>query len=133
MSEPSTTEGRRIHGEIKGLLECAAVQQAESSASRLREPASEQRARPSLLEREASVHPEPSKEKSLAVKTVSSLADRTMVFMTVSADGYTTTTDDMSCMATTLGEVFMIVSRAIRRVPFPAQFRGPTTITKYSG
>jgi hypothetical protein len=26
MPEPSTTEGRRIHGEIRGLLECAAVQ-----------------------------------------------------------------------------------------------------------
>jgi hypothetical protein len=25
MSEPSTTEGCRIHGEIKGLLECATV------------------------------------------------------------------------------------------------------------
>jgi hypothetical protein len=24
-------------------------------------------------------------------------------------------------------------SRAIRRAPFPARFRGPTTITKYSG
>jgi hypothetical protein len=25
MSEPSTTEGRRIHSEIRGLLECVAV------------------------------------------------------------------------------------------------------------
>jgi hypothetical protein len=33
MLEPSTIEGRRIHGEIQGLLECVAVQQAESSAS----------------------------------------------------------------------------------------------------
>jgi hypothetical protein len=33
MSEPSTTKGRRIQGELKGLLEDAAVRQAESSAS----------------------------------------------------------------------------------------------------
>jgi hypothetical protein len=33
MPEPSTTEGRRIQGELKGLLEDAVVRQAESSAS----------------------------------------------------------------------------------------------------
>jgi len=33
MPEPSTMEGRRVHGELRGLLETAAVQQAESSAS----------------------------------------------------------------------------------------------------
>jgi hypothetical protein len=34
MLEPSTTEGRRIQGELKNLLEDVAVQRAESSASR---------------------------------------------------------------------------------------------------
>jgi hypothetical protein len=34
MPEPSTTEGRRIQGELKNLLEDAAVRRAESSASR---------------------------------------------------------------------------------------------------
>jgi hypothetical protein len=34
MPEPSTTEGRRIHGELENLLEDAAVRQAKSSASR---------------------------------------------------------------------------------------------------
>jgi hypothetical protein len=34
MPEPSTTEGRRIQGELKNLLEDVAVRQAESSASR---------------------------------------------------------------------------------------------------
>jgi hypothetical protein len=34
MPEPSTTEGRRIQGELKNLLEDAAVRQAKSSASR---------------------------------------------------------------------------------------------------
>jgi hypothetical protein len=33
MSEPSTTEGRRIQGELKNLLEDAAVRRAESSTS----------------------------------------------------------------------------------------------------
>jgi hypothetical protein len=36
MPEPSTTEGRRIQGELKDLLEDAAVRRAESSASRRR-------------------------------------------------------------------------------------------------
>jgi hypothetical protein len=34
MPEPSTTEGRRIQGELKNLLEDAVVRRAESSASR---------------------------------------------------------------------------------------------------
>jgi hypothetical protein len=34
MPEPSTTEGRRFQGELKNLLEDAAVRRAESSASR---------------------------------------------------------------------------------------------------
>jgi hypothetical protein len=33
MPEPSTTEGRCVQGELKGILENVAVQQAESSAS----------------------------------------------------------------------------------------------------
>jgi hypothetical protein len=56
MPEPSTTEGRRIHGELRGLLECATVQQAESSASRLQGPASSLQPGPSRFEREASLH-----------------------------------------------------------------------------
>jgi hypothetical protein len=34
MPEPSTTEGRRIQGELNNLLQDAAVRRAESSASR---------------------------------------------------------------------------------------------------
>jgi hypothetical protein len=33
MPEPSTLEGRWVHDELRGLLECVAVQQAKSSAS----------------------------------------------------------------------------------------------------
>jgi hypothetical protein len=56
MLEPSTTEGRRIQGELKNLLEDAAVRRAESSASRRQGYPSEHRAATSRFMREASVH-----------------------------------------------------------------------------
>jgi hypothetical protein len=56
MPEPSTTEGRRIQGELKNLLEDTAVQQAESSASRRQGYPPEHRAATSRFMREASVH-----------------------------------------------------------------------------
>jgi hypothetical protein len=55
MPEPSTTEGRCIQGELKGLLEDAVVRRAESSASRRQGCPSEHRATSSRLMREASV------------------------------------------------------------------------------
>jgi hypothetical protein len=55
MPEPSTTEGRRIQGELKNLLEDAAVRRAESSASRRQGCPSEHRTTTSRLMREASV------------------------------------------------------------------------------
>jgi hypothetical protein len=58
MPEPSTTEGRRIQGELKDLLENAAVRRAESSASRRRGCPSEHRAASSRCIWEASVHTE---------------------------------------------------------------------------
>jgi hypothetical protein len=59
MPEPSNTEARWARDEIRGLLEAAAMQQAESSASRRRGLASKQPTEPSRQEREALVHPEP--------------------------------------------------------------------------
>jgi hypothetical protein len=56
MPEPSTTEGQRIRGELKNLLEDAAVRRAESSASRRQGYPSEHRAATSRFMREASVH-----------------------------------------------------------------------------
>jgi hypothetical protein len=55
MPEPSTTEGRRIQGELKNLLEDAAVRRAESSASRRQGYPWEHRAATSRFVREASV------------------------------------------------------------------------------
>jgi hypothetical protein len=56
MPEPSTTEGRRIQGELKNLLEDAAVRRAKSSATRRQGYPSEHRAATSRFMREASVH-----------------------------------------------------------------------------
>jgi hypothetical protein len=56
MPEPSTTEGRRIQGELKNLLEDAAVRRAESSASRRQGCPPEHRTTTSRLIREASIH-----------------------------------------------------------------------------
>jgi hypothetical protein len=47
MPEPSNPDARRARDEIRELLETAAMQQAESSASRRREAASEQIIEPS--------------------------------------------------------------------------------------
>jgi hypothetical protein len=57
MLEPSTTEGRRIQGELKNLLEGAVIRRAESSASRRRADPSEHHAVSSRRIREASSIP----------------------------------------------------------------------------
>jgi hypothetical protein len=56
MPEPSTTEGQRIQGELKNLLEDAAIQRAKSSASRRQGYPPENRDATSRFMREASVH-----------------------------------------------------------------------------
>jgi hypothetical protein len=56
MPEPSTTDGRRIQGELKNLLEDAAVRRAESSASRRQGYPPEHRAATSRFMQETSVH-----------------------------------------------------------------------------
>jgi hypothetical protein len=58
MPEPSTTEGRRIQGELKDLLEDAAVRRAKSSTSRRRGCPSEHHTTSSRRMREASAHTE---------------------------------------------------------------------------
>ena len=61
MPEPSTTEGRWVHGELRDLLETAAVQQAESSASRWCGGASDLPTALPWQNREASVRLEPTR------------------------------------------------------------------------
>jgi hypothetical protein len=64
MPEPSTTKGRRIQGELKDLLEDAAVRRAESSTSRRRGCPSEHRATSSRCMREASVRTERTRDEA---------------------------------------------------------------------
>jgi hypothetical protein len=64
MPEPSTTEGWRIQGELKNLLEGVAVRRAESFASRRRAGLSEHHAVSSRRIREASVHPERTRDEA---------------------------------------------------------------------
>jgi hypothetical protein len=66
MPEPLTTEGRRIQGELKNLLEDVAVRRAESSASRRQGYPSEHRAATSRFMREASVHTGRTRNTALA-------------------------------------------------------------------
>jgi hypothetical protein len=56
MPEPSTTDGRRIQGELKNLLEDAAVRRAESSTSQRQGYPPEHHAATSRFMWEASVH-----------------------------------------------------------------------------
>ena len=61
MPEPSTMEGRWVRGELRDLLEIAAVQQAESSASRRHGGVSNLPAAPPQQDREAPARPEPAR------------------------------------------------------------------------
>jgi hypothetical protein len=66
MPEPSTTEGRRIQGELKNLLEDATVRWAKSSTSRRQGYPPEHRAATSRFMREASVHTGRTQDTALA-------------------------------------------------------------------
>jgi hypothetical protein len=68
MPEPSTTEGRRIQGELKDLLEGTTVRRAESSASWRRADPLEHHAVSSRRMREASIHPERTRDEAPAAR-----------------------------------------------------------------
>jgi hypothetical protein len=142
MSEPSTTEGRCVQGELKGLLENAAVRQAESSASRRRGCPSEHHTASSRHMREASVHTEHTGDRTPAAldrlgnkqhrrDRRARLEERVRRGYHPKRGGHYDSDEDRSPSPEPLGP--WVFSRAIRRAPFPAQFRDPTTITKYSG
>jgi hypothetical protein len=142
MPEPSTTEGRRIQGELKNLLEDAAVRQAESSASRRRGCPSEHRATSSRLMREASVRTERTQDgtpvapdrlddKQHRHDHRARLEERVHRGYHPRRGGRYDSEEDRSPSPEPPGP--RVFSRAIRRAPFSARFRAPTTITKYSG
>jgi hypothetical protein len=142
MPKPSTTEGRRIQGELKNLLEDAAVQRAESSASRRQGYPPEHRAAASRFMREASVHT--GRTRNSAHVAPGRLGnehhrrDRRAHLDEKVHRGYHPrhggcydSGEDRSPSPEPPGP--RAFSRAIRRAPFPTRFRTPTTITKYSG
>jgi hypothetical protein len=142
MPEPSTTEGRRIQGELKDLLEDVAVQRAESSTSRRRGCPSEHRATSSQRMREASVHTERTRDgtpaaldrlgsKQHRLDRRARLEERVRRGYHPRHEGRYDSEEDRSPSLEPPG--LRVFSRAIRRAPFPARFRAPTTITKYSG
>jgi hypothetical protein len=142
MPELSTTEGRRIQGKLKGLLEDAAVRQAKSSPSWRRGDPSGHCATPSRRTLEASVHTERTLDGTPAAPD--RLGDeqhhhdrRTRLEEKVHRGyhprrgGRYNSEENRSRSPEPPGP--RVFSRAIRRASFPAQLRAPTTITKYLG
>jgi hypothetical protein len=142
MPEPSTTEGRRIQGELKNLLEDAAVQRAESSASRRKGCPPEHRATTSRLMREASVHTGRTRDATPAAPDRlgnehhrrdhrARLDEKVRRGYHPRRGGHYDSEKDRSPSPEPPGP--RAFSRAIRRAPFPTRFWALTTITKYSG
>jgi hypothetical protein len=142
MPEPSTTEGRRIQGELKNLLEDAAVRRAKSSASQRQGYPPEHRVATSRFMREASVHTGRTRDTApVAPGRLSNehhRRDRRAHLDKKVHRGYHPrrggrydSGEDRSLSPETPGPQAFIW--AIRRAPFLTRFRTPTTITKYSG
>jgi hypothetical protein len=142
MPEPSTTEGRRIQGELKNLLEDAAVRRAESFASRRQGYPPEHRAATSRFMREASVHTGRTQDATPAapgrLDNKHHRCDRRAHLDEKVCRGYhprrggryDSGEDRSPSPEPPDPQAF---SRAIRRAPFPTRFQASTTITKYSG
>jgi hypothetical protein len=142
MPEPSTTEGRRIQGELKDLLENAAVRRAESSASRRQGCPSEHHATSSRLMWEASVRTGCTRDGTPAAPDRlgdehhrrdrrARLEEKVRRGYHPRRGGRYDSEEDRSPSPEPPGP--RVFSRAIRRAPFLARFRAPTTSTKYSG
>jgi hypothetical protein len=142
MPEPSTTEGRRIQGELKNLLEDAAVRQAESSASRRQGYPLEHRTATSRFIREASVHTGRTRDATSAAPgrlgnehhcrdRRTRLDEKVRRGYHPRRGGHYDSGEDWS--PSPEPPSLQAFSRAIRWAPFLTRFRAPTTITKYSG
>jgi hypothetical protein len=142
MPEPSTTEGRRIQGELKNLLEDVAVRRAESSASQRQGYPSEHRAATSQFMWEASVHTGRTRDATPAAPGRfgnehhrrdhwAHLDEKVRRGYHPRRGGRYDSGEDRSPSPEPPGP--QAFSRAIRQAPFPTRFRAPTTITKYSG
>jgi hypothetical protein len=142
MPEPSTTEGRRIQGELKDLLENAAIRRPESSASQGRGGPSEHHAASSRRMCEASVRTEHTGDRTPAARDRlgdeqhrrdcrARLEEKVHRGYHPRRGGRYNSDEDRSTSPKPPGS--RVFSRAIRRSSFLAWFRAPTTITKYSG
>jgi hypothetical protein len=142
MPEPSTTEGRRIPGELKNLLEDATVRRAESSASRRQGYPLEHHVATSRFVREASVHTGRTRNTAPAASGRlgnehhhhnhrARLDERVRRGYHPRRGGHYDSGEYRSPSPEPPGP--QAFSRAIRRALFPTRFRTPTTITKYSG
>jgi hypothetical protein len=154
---PSTPEVRNLHREAQALIEQAAVQQAKSSASRLRQQGSArddggaQGPEPSVhtggaVERPANPERTPAKERLLDTRGQAQDGDarnvinarRTGNTETRATAGYHPrrggrydSREDRSPTPEPLGT--RVFNREIRTTSFPQRFRQPTSIVKYIG
>jgi hypothetical protein len=131
MPEPSTTEGWRIQGELKDLLEGTTVRRAKSSTSRRRADPSEHHAVSSRRIREASVHPERARDEARAAwerlgnkhhhpDHRARLDEKVRRGYHPRRGGRCNSEEDRSPSPEPPGP--WVFSRAIRRAPFPARF-----------
>jgi hypothetical protein len=142
MPKPSTTEGWRIQGELKDLLEDAAFRRAESSASQRQGCPSEHRATPTRLIQEDSVRtertwdgtpmaPDRLGDEQHCRDRRAHLEERVRRGYHPRRGGRYDSEEDRSPSPKPPGP--RVFSRAVRRAPFPTRYRALTTITKYSG
>jgi hypothetical protein len=137
MSAPSSPEVRNLHREAQALIEQAAVQQAESSASRIRQQGSArddggaQGPEPSVhtggaAERPANPGRTPVKERILDTRGQAQDGDACNVINV-------RRTGNAETRATPDPPGTRVFSREIRTTSFPQRFRQPTPIDKYNG
>jgi hypothetical protein len=157
MPAPSTPEARNLHREAQALIEQAAVQQAESSASRIRQQGSAQDdggaqgPEPSVhtggtAERAANPGRTPVKDRLLDTRGQAQDGDaRNVINARRAGNAETRATvgyhprrggrydsrEDRSPTPDTPGT--RVFSREIRMASFPQRFRQPTSIVKYNG
>jgi hypothetical protein len=156
MPAPSTPEARNLHREVQALIEQAAVQQAESLASRIRQQddarddGAAQGGEPSVhaggaAERPTNPGRTPAKEGLLDMRRARDGDSRNVINArrTSKADaraaadyhprrgGRYNSDEDRSPTLEPPGT--RVFSREIRAAAFPHRFRQPTTIVKYNG
>jgi hypothetical protein len=154
---PSTPEARNLHRKAQALIEQAAVQQAESSASRMchqgraRDDGGAQGPEPSVhtggaAERPANLGCTPAKERLLDTRGQAEDGDARNVInarQTGNAETWATagyhprrggrydSREDRSPTPEPPGTC--VFSREIRTASFPQHFRQPTSVDKYNG